>query len=186
MKNNKKIQSQIDKLQALVDMDSIPQSDRDDAAAKIEELKAKLSSSGPKGSAKKNSGEAEDSSSGKTPKKAGKKKSSKKAAGKKSPSKDPDDDCAEEIQKLKSKIKANKKPRKEPVQHTRETRVVNALKTLQNVLLEGHEDDTAMVTKIGNFITRIEIRCKEDFIGLKRVKHSPELQDKIDDVKAAA
>ncbi len=119
---------------------------------------------------------------GKAPAKA------KKPAGKAKKTAAPKVDIKKDLDECAELVKANRKPRAEPVHHNRETRFTSALSTITNVLLEGHEEDPEMVEKVSKAVTRFEMKCKEDFLGLKRSKPSPKIEEKLETAaeKAAA
>ncbi len=155
------IQKEIDSYQALLDDSTTPADEKAAATDEIADLKKELAKAGKGGN----------------PKPATSKVKHKKSAAAKSEK----PKVPKELSDCEELIKKNRKPRAEPVHHTRETRFTNALGTITNVLLEGHEEDQAMIERVGKAVATFEMKCKEDFLGLKRPKRSPEIKEKIAD-----
>lgn len=90
-------------------------------------------------------------------------------AVKKLNSKETDARVDDQLSETRDAINAERKPLKESVADNKRTRFTNAMKAVSNALKEGYENDPAMLTKIDKTLTLFEIKCKEDFIGLKRI-----------------
>ncbi len=97
-----------------------------------------------------------------------------------------DSDVEKDLEGCKEMIKANRKPAKERVQHNKETRLRGALTTIVNICLEDNKDDPKLIEEIKDDVTAFEIKLKRKYLGLKVVRASKEIKDKLDDAAAKA
>lgn len=77
-------------------------------------------------------------------------------------------DFEKQLAECREVLKKNRKPKKEPVKHTRESRLVNHLKGVFNVILEVQKDSPEKIDSAQKKISKFYGDIREDFLGLER------------------